>query len=312
MRRPAVKKRPKQKRAQAALIQRLAGALPAASAEGFARVATWLASIKAVAAGKALKALMRQHPPLGRLLSGIADAAPYLWDLIQADAPRFLRLLDSDPDGALAALLAQTRSTAAMADSTDEVMRVLRRMKAEAALLVALADIGGVWPVALVTSALTDIADTALGAAVYHLLRKAIARKQLAVPDPNNPEAGSGYIILAMGKMGGRELNFSSDIDLMVFFDAATAKLGRDVEPTQFYVRVTRDLAKILQQRTPDGYVFRVDLRLRPDPSSTQIAIATEAVFANAAGERRQTIELEPQRLAGRAGRRTTARPTRP
>ena len=279
MRRPAVKKRPKQKRAQAALIQRLAGALPAASAEGFARVATWLASIKAVAAGKALKALMRQHPPLGRLLSGIADAAPYLWDLIQADAPRFLRLLDSDPDGALAALLAQTRSTAAMADSTDEVMRVLRRMKAEAALLVALADIGGVWPVALVTSALTDIADTALGAAVYHLLRKAIARKQLAVPDPNNPEAGSGYIILAMGKMGGRELNFSSDIDLMVFFDAATAKLGRDVEPTQFYVRVTRDLAKILQQRTPDGYVFRVDLRLRPDPSSTQIAIATEAAL---------------------------------
>ena len=82
-----------------------------------------------------------------------------------------------------------------------------------------------------------------------------------------------------MGKMGGRELNFSSDIDLMVFFDAAAAKLGRDVEPAPFYVRLTRELVKLLQERTADGYVFRVDLRLRPDPSSTQIAISTDAAL---------------------------------
>jgi [glutamine synthetase] adenylyltransferase / [glutamine synthetase]-adenylyl-L-tyrosine phosphorylase len=279
MRQPAVRKRPKQAGAQAALAGRLAGALPAASAEGSARIATWLASIKAAATGNALKARMRQHPALRRLLGGIADAAPYLWGLIEADAARLLRLLDSDPDGALAALLAQTRCIAAAADSTNEVMRILRSMKTEAALLIALADIGGVWPVALVTSALTDVAETALGAAVDHLLRDAVARKHLIAPDPKNPAIGSGYIVLAMGKMGGHELNFSSDIDLMVFFDAAAATLGRDVEPTQFYVRMTRSLVKILQERTPDGYVFRVDLRLRPDPSSTQIAISTEAAL---------------------------------
>src|ERR1700722_507448 len=104
MRRPAVRKRPKQTRTQAALAERLAGALPAASAEGSARVATWLASIKAAATGNALKARMRQHPALRRLLGGIADAAPYLWGLIDADVARLLRLLDSHPDGALAAL----------------------------------------------------------------------------------------------------------------------------------------------------------------------------------------------------------------
>ena len=97
--------------------------------------------------------------------------------------------------------------------------------------------------------------------------------------DPKHPEAASGYIVLAMGKMGGHELNFSSDIDLMVFFDAAAAKLAPGVEPAPFYVGLTRELVKLLQERTPDGYVFRVDLRLRPDPSSTQIAISTEAAL---------------------------------
>jgi glutamate-ammonia-ligase adenylyltransferase len=82
-----------------------------------------------------------------------------------------------------------------------------------------------------------------------------------------------------MGKMGGYELNFSSDIDLMIFFDPAAAALAPDVEAAPFYVRLTRDLVKLLQERTEDGYVFRVDLRLRPDPSSTQIAISTEAAL---------------------------------
>ena len=82
-----------------------------------------------------------------------------------------------------------------------------------------------------------------------------------------------------MGKMGGHELNFSSDIDLMVFFDPAVSSLAPNVEASPFYVRMTRELVKLLQQRTADGYVFRVDLRLRPDPSSTQIAISTEAAL---------------------------------
>ena len=165
------------------------------------------------------------------------------------------------------------------AKGSAALMRSLRRTKAEAALLVALADIGGVWPVARVTAALTDVADTALGAAVCHLLGEAAARGKVVAADPRNPEIGSGYVVMAMGKMGGYELNFSSDIDLMVFFDPAGATLAPGVEAGQFYVRLTRDLVKLVQERTGDGYVFRVDLRLRPDPSSTQIAISTDAAL---------------------------------
>ena len=74
----------------------------------------------------------------------------------------------------------------------------------------------------------------------------------------------SGYVVLALGKMGAFELNYSSDIDLMVFYDPAAAPA--DVEPGAHFVRMTRGLVKLLQERTADGYVFRVDLRLRPDP----------------------------------------------
>jgi glutamate-ammonia-ligase adenylyltransferase len=292
MKRPAARRRPKLKTDQTALLRRLTAAhsssargkgvgrgLPAVLPQSSERVADWLASVAKSAGGKALQLLIGEHPPLARLFAGIAEAAPYLWDLVRADPARVLRLLDADPDEEIAALLARTRRTAALTRTRTALMRLLRCMKAEAALLTALADIGGVWTVERVTRALTELADTALGIAVHHLLHEAAKRGALKPADPGHPEKGSGYIVLAMGKMGACELNFSSDIDLIVFFDLAAARLTPDVEPAQFYVRLTRELVKLMQERTADGYVFRVDLRLRPDPSSTQIAISTDAAL---------------------------------
>jgi glutamate-ammonia-ligase adenylyltransferase len=158
-------------------------------------------------------------------------------------------------------------------------MHLLRRMKSEAALLIALCDIGGVWPVMRVTAALTDLAVASVQAALRHLLRQEIARGRMTVADPDRPEEGSGLIVLAMGKMGAGELNFSSDIDLIVFFDPAATTLAPDIEPQPFFVRLTQAMSRLLQQRTGDGYVFRVDLRLRPDPASTQVAISTAAAL---------------------------------
>ncbi|HEX4409770.1 MAG TPA: bifunctional [glutamine synthetase] adenylyltransferase/[glutamine synthetase]-adenylyl-L-tyrosine phosphorylase [Xanthobacteraceae bacterium] len=277
MKRAAVKKRPKQESDGTALIRRFGGALPKSAASP--AVTAWLDTLNAKPAGKSVKTLITANLPLSRILSGIAETSPYLWGLIQADAARFVRLLESDPDHTLAALLAASFQAVASARSTDEAMRALRRMKADAALLIAFADIGGAWTVERVTSALTDTADTALRAALHFLLREAVKSKKLLPADLKNPEASSGYFVLAMGKMGGHELNYSSDIDLMVFFDAAAAKLKRGIEPAQFFIGITRALVKLLQERTPDGYVFRVDLRLRPDPSSTQIAISTQAAL---------------------------------
>ena len=284
----AGKKRRKLKFASAALIRRLAlshrPSARGASAELAppplsTRVSAWLVSIAADPAGAALDGLVRADPILAGLLAAIAESAPYLWDLIGADASRFLRLLGNDPDRHLAALLAKARRTAAAARTLAAVMRILRRTKAEAALLIALADIGGVWSVERITRALTELADTALGAAVRHLLRDAALRGNLNLADLAQPEIGSGYVVLAMGKMGAYELNFSSDIDLIVFFDPTAAAVPPEIEPAPLYVRLTRDLIRLLQERTADGYVFRVDLRLRPDPASTQIAISTEAAL---------------------------------
>src|SRR3989442_10912476 len=95
----------------------------------------------------------------------------------------------------------------------------------------------------------------------------------------DRPEEGSGLIVLARGKRGGGELNYPSAIALFVFSDPAATSLSQDIEPAPFFVRVTQALARLLQQRSGDGYVFRVDLRLRPDPASTQVAISTDAAL---------------------------------
>jgi [glutamine synthetase] adenylyltransferase / [glutamine synthetase]-adenylyl-L-tyrosine phosphorylase len=269
---------PKQERSEAALVRRLRGPLPVPSPSSAARIASWLKSVEPETA-RELTALTHEYPPLSQLLDGVVEAAPFLFELIQADPARFVRLVGSPPDETLAAIIEGARAAAVAAREQTELMRVLRRTKADAALLIALADIGNAWPVARVTAALTEVAETALRVAVQFLLHEALRRGRINLADPDNAEQGSGYIVLAMGKMGGHELNYSSDIDLMVFFDRAAAPLAPDVEPGRFYVRLTRDLVKILQERTTDGYVFRVDLRLRPDPSSTQIAISTEAAL---------------------------------
>ena len=243
------------------------------------RLAGWLTDIGRSAAGKALKKLIGASPKVEALLLGLADGSPYLWDLAAAEPERLLSLLNSNPDRHLAALLEKSAKAVAATRDQARAMRLLRRMKAEAALLIALADIGGVWPVMRAAHALTEVADTAIAAAVRFLLRDAAARGRLKPADPARPEKGSGHIVLAMGKMGAFELNYSSDIDLIVFYDPDVPALADKDDAAAFHVRITRGLVKFLQERTADGYVFRVDLRLRPDPASTQVAVSTEAAL---------------------------------
>ena len=105
-------------------------------------------------------------------------------------------------------------------------MRLLRRMKAEAALLIALADIGGVWPVMRVTRR-ADRAGRCRGRRRRrHLLGRCGAPRAARPVDPAQPTQGCGHIVLAMGKMGAGELNYSSDIDLIVFYDAGAPALA--------------------------------------------------------------------------------------
>ena len=101
---------------------------------------------------------------------------------------------------------------------TPAVATTLRRVKRRAALAIGLADIAGAWELGEVTGALSRIAETTLGHAVRHLL----SAPQYAALPPD----GAGLVILGMGKLGARELNYSSDIDLVVFYDDAADPTG--------------------------------------------------------------------------------------
>jgi [glutamine synthetase] adenylyltransferase / [glutamine synthetase]-adenylyl-L-tyrosine phosphorylase len=121
------------------------------------RLAGWLGDLDTSQAA-AIRDLVERYPLANTILLGIAESSPYLFDLIRADAARLIWVLNCDPQPHLDALIEQTcREVSAASDEAD-VMRLLRRMKAEAALLIALCDIGGVWPVMQVTAALTDLA----------------------------------------------------------------------------------------------------------------------------------------------------------
>ncbi len=212
--------------------------------------------------------------PIYRLIAGIADGSPFLWEIICEDIPRVIALLENDPAIHFSRLVEDTFKFTKSALDEAEVMRALRKMKREAALLIALADIGGVWRLDDVIGSMTKIANTAVTAAVEFLLARARRGGQLQ----DSSGESSGFIVLAMGKFGADELNYSSDIDLIVLFDPKAPIAG--IDPSRFFVKIARDLVRLLQERTPDGYVFRVDLRLRPDPGSTQIAISTDAAIS--------------------------------
>jgi [glutamine synthetase] adenylyltransferase / [glutamine synthetase]-adenylyl-L-tyrosine phosphorylase len=219
-----------------------------------------------------------EHGRTRDVLLGLADHSSYLWTLVQEDPDRLVRLLKRPPGESLDALV---QALAARRDENEaDLMPALRRAKREAALLIALADIGGVWDVVAATEALTRFADAAVRAALAYLLRKHARADLLALEaDAPDVEDGSGVVVLALGKHGARELNYSSDIDLIVLYDPASGSIPAGTEPGPLFARMTRALTRLLQERTGEGYVLRVDLRLRPDPASTPVALSTVSAY---------------------------------
>lgn len=136
----------------------------------------------------------------------------------------------------------------------------LRQVKRRVHLLLALLDLAGHWPQGEVTRRLTQLADLSLQVA----LKTALAARGLKE---------AGLFLIAFGKMGAHELNYSSDVDIAAFFDAESFD-GGDRDPQDAAIRVVRDVCRLMEAQTEEGYVFRTDLRLRPDPSSTPVAVS--------------------------------------
>ncbi len=211
------------------------------------------------------------------LLGALGGHSPYLSDLAVREAPALLRLAERGPDEAFALAL-DPLGRADPAATREAVGVLLRQVKRQAALIAAAADIAGLWTLDRVTGALSTVAEQVIDFACTHLLLAAAGRGELRIAG-KNPAAGSGLILLGMGKLGGRELNYSSDVDLMVLYDPEAAAYHSD-RASASYVRLARDLVRLMEERTAEGYVFRTDLRLRPDPAATPLAVSLEAAIS--------------------------------
>lgn len=214
------------------------------------------------------------------LLAAIFDLSPFLRDTARRRPAILDALFDQTIEARLRAI-GEAIGLAGRAEAVTEtgLMMDLRLFKAEAHFLIALADLAGEAETSLTVRRLSDLADASTRAAVDFLLRDAHGQGKVRLPDPEEPARQSGWILLGMGKLGAHELNFSSDIDLVVFFDPAAPAIVDPLDATELFARLTRRLVRILQDRTEHGYVFRTDLRLRPDPGSTPLAIPVEAAL---------------------------------
>ena len=212
-------------------------------------------------------------------LAPVFAASPYLGGLARRWPERLRLTLETAPEDRLAAILS---ATGALTGGTDDARAPLRWLKAELHLLAALADLGGVWDLDAVTDALSRFADGSAQAAFRAVAYDQRERGKLvsAADDPRGPIPG--LFGFAMGKHGAFELNYSSDIDVSLFWEpeALESALAEGVEPQKFADRVAHALASLMQERTGDGYVFRFDLRLRPDPSSTPPVVAAPTALA--------------------------------
>ena len=206
---------------------------------------------------------------IAELLEGTAGSSPYLAGLIAAEAG-WLEGALTDPDGAEAA-----ERAALLAAPLADLKSRLRQAKRRVALLAALCDLAGVWPLERVTGALTDLADTSVQACLQTLVAAEVARGKL--PKGGDPAEAGGMVALAMGKMGAGELNYSSDIDLILLFDETRFDPDDYHEVRAAFIRVTRKMTALLSEVTAEGYVFRTDLRLRPDAAVTPVCLSMEA-----------------------------------
>ncbi|MBM1219147.1 glutamine-synthetase adenylyltransferase [Ponticoccus sp. SC2-23] len=209
--------------------------------------------------------------PAAELITGAGGCSPYLLSLIAKEADWLERAFDN-PEAARDETLAEAASL-----PLDQLKSGLRRAKRRIALLAGLADLGGVWPLEEVTGSLTRLADIACHRTLTELLRPELARGRIPGKTEADAEAGAGYAVLAMGKMGAFELNYSSDIDLICLFDDTQFSLEDVAEVRSAFVKITRKLCAILGDNTGEGYVFRTDLRLRPDAAVTPVCLSMSA-----------------------------------
>ena len=283
---------------------------------GHERWLEWASRLDNNAAAAAEKIITHENGR--RLLDGIFANSPYLTQLCLREQACMVTILQTDPTDVFDQLLVDLQQIDAAHMGFEPLMKALRVVKRRGALAIAIADITNYWPLEKITLAITQLAETTLTQAFRHALTQVTKRGRLPGRQNLNDSSddcliGSGLICLAMGKMGGHELNYSSDIDIIVLYDNELPCYADFPEVQRGFVEVTRLMVRLMEERTGDGYVFRTDLRLRPDPGATPIAISTTAaeVYYESAGqnwERAAMIKARPVACDKQASERFLAR----
>ncbi|EJJ25530.1 bifunctional [glutamine synthetase] adenylyltransferase/[glutamine synthetase]-adenylyl-L-tyrosine phosphorylase [Rhizobium sp. CF142] len=228
--------------------------------------------------------MLKAEGSLRNFIAAVLTLSPYLREIANLD-PAILASAISDPlEPQIEVLIAEARDcwkpdSEGSVPGESQVMSRLRIVKRRVAFLVALADLARIFDGRATTGWLSELAEASVAAAIDHLLLSTHESGKLKLKNIAAPSEGSGVIVLGMGKLGASELNYSSDIDLVIFFDEEAGIVPDPDDAIEIFPRMMRRLVRILQERTADGYVFRTDLRLRPDPGSTPLAIPVDAAM---------------------------------
>jgi glutamate-ammonia-ligase adenylyltransferase len=216
-------------------------------------------------------------------VSNIFGYSPYLTSIALKYDTFTFQLFHEGPDNALQEIFDELEVSYDCDMTIAQLMENLRISKAKIALCCGVADLLGLWPLEKITTTLSQFAAKTLNLSLAYLLTREALKGNielpLAVSKKLNPSICNqcGFFVLAMGKLGANELNYSSDIDLIALYDPDKIIYTGRKTISHFYVMITQELMQIMERRTMHGYVFRTDLRLRPDPGSTPAAISVYA-----------------------------------
>lgn len=223
-------------------------------------------------------ALMTQSPKYLRLLITVFSQSHFL-SVILFRHPEYASWLWAEAE------LKRARGTEEMLgdllgrkgcfDSFDDCFRALRRFRQREILRIAVRDIVEYAPVASVTEDLANLADTAMAAA---LLGAGMELKE-RFGVPMGPEHEATFVIFGMGKLGGRELNFSSDIDLLFMYSddgETTGGRSRAITNEEYFKKLGEMVIRALSEQSPEGFIFRVDMRLRPFGRTGPLAVTVD------------------------------------
>ena len=217
---------------------------------------------------------LSDEPACAALLQRLFLGSAFLTQTAIDDPGLWADFIERGPEAALDDILDGLSVPEMTANRVEQLQSLVRKARRRGCFVIALADITGLWDVDRVLGELTRLADRIISICLSGLLAQLAERGEIELADSTHPEQACGYTVIGMGKLGAGELNYSSDVDLIVIYDPACGRYRHSRGPQEGYVRLTRALVQMLEAQTADGFAYRTDLRLRPDPGAMPLAIS--------------------------------------